>query len=482
METGLYIVLGLVAAYIIFIVWLVQGKRLEKWNLSLMLGVVLMVRTQRGKKTIDALARPKRLWNAIGDAGIALTLAGMVLITVFFLWSVWFVLQPESNVPALGATEIIVIPGVTPFVPLGYGLIALIVTLIVHEGGHGILARANNMKVKSVGLLVAVVPIGAFVEPDDLDMKVASRRQRLRVFGAGPAVNFGFAAIFLATFALLMGSLAPMSGAHVGATVAGGPAQEAGIAVGDSILHVRPDSPSAPWTKVEDWPALLVYVTQQTQPGDRVQFFLGDGATRTLTMSNLWDGLSPAQQNAITTNQSIGLALCRERLPEPDPATGAECFERLQGTSRMGIAAFQDSDFAPLEDPLGRNGRNLLFLFSMPLAEIGGGESMLNVYAPAFYHEPFHAQTFWVVANTAFWIFWINLAVGVTNILPMLPLDGGHIFRDAVGGIYQKVRPRLDSERREQLVAKTAVVMSLIILTAFLLQIFGPHLRNALNS
>ena len=44
---GTLIALGLLAAYIAFVVWLVQSGRLQKWNLSLMLGIVLMVRTQR---------------------------------------------------------------------------------------------------------------------------------------------------------------------------------------------------------------------------------------------------------------------------------------------------------------------------------------------------------------------------------------------------------------------------------------------------
>ena len=66
--------------------------------------------------------------------------------------------------------------------------------------------------------------------------------------------------------------------------------------------------------------------------------------------------------------------------------------------------------------------------------------------------------------------------VGLTNILPMLPLDGGHIFRDAVGAVVDKVRPGMDKQRQEKFVGRAAAWVSLFILAAVLLQFFGPRL------
>lgn len=477
MQTGLYVFLGLVALYVVFVVWLVQSKRLEKWNLSLMLGIVLMVRTQKGKATIDFIARPRRLWNVVGDAGIVLTLVGMLVMTLFIIFSASLVLQPNSPVPALGPTEILVIPGVTPFVPLGYGLLALIVTLVVHEGGHGVLARANGMKLKAIGLLVAVVPIGAFVEPDDLDMKVASRRQRLRVFGAGPSTNFAFAAICLTGFALMMGALAPLPAAHVANIVQGGPAEAAGVQAGQSIAYARADH--GDWQRTTEWPELQAFINT-AKPGDRIHLALLDGSEHNLTLSSKWDGLTAGQQASISGNRTEGMAFCKDVL-EPDPSTGDECYLRLIRAPRMGISFFLPENFAPLANPLGQHGLNMLTMITLPVVEISGSGSYLNLYVPSFYQAPFSPPLFWTLANTLFWIFWINIAVGLTNILPMLPLDGGHIFRDAVGGVYQKFMPNVPTEHREKLVGRTAGTMSLVILAAFLLQIFGPHLRNWLG-
>ncbi len=471
METGLYIFLGLVVAYVLFVFWLVQTKKLEKWNLSLLLGIILMVRTQKGKGVIDFIARPRRFWNFMGDFGIGLTLVGMLVITLFFLLSVWLVIQPGSDVPALGPAEIFVIPGVTPFVPLWYGIIALIVTLIVHEGGHGVLARANGMKLKSIGVLVAIVPIGAFVEPDDLDMKVASRRQRLRVFGAGPGVNFAFAAIALMGFAALMGSLAPTQGMHVASVSEGRPADIAGLSPGDTVVGID-------GTPIYTYADYLVFLNG-TRPGQHVALHLNTGQSLNATAMAQYDRYNVADQNHITNNDTVGQDICRFHFG-PDAPLGKACSIRLTNTAFLGIAPFEDANVAFLHDPFVDRGTGFLNLFAMPIGEFRG-QPILSVYMPAFETPPFNPALFWPMANLLFWIFWINFAVGLTNILPMMPLDGGHIFADAVGGLIQKLRPHLAPEPRERLIRKTAGAVSLVILAAFLLMIFAPHLRNLLQ-
>jgi membrane-associated protease RseP (regulator of RpoE activity) len=89
----------------------------------------------------------------------------------------------------------LVIPGVT--IPFWYGIIGLITVLVVHEFAHGILARSENVAIKSMGaILVTIIPIGAFVEPDEEELKAKDRMPRMRVYAAG-----SFANILLAIFA-----------------------------------------------------------------------------------------------------------------------------------------------------------------------------------------------------------------------------------------------------------------------------------------
>jgi membrane-associated protease RseP (regulator of RpoE activity) len=470
LSTGWLIALGLVVLYILFLFWLVQGGRMQKWNLSLMLGFALMVRTQRGKGTIEVIARPKRFWNAFGDAGTVLTIIGMVAMTLVFALTLVISLTPSNEVQPLGANEILVIPGVNPFVPLWYGLIALIVTLVVHEGGHGILARANGMRVKSLGLLVAVVPIGAFVEPDEDDLKAAPRRRRLRVFAAGPAVNLSVAALFLLGFVGCVAAADPVEGVPLTYVSKDLPADRAGLEPGDVIVSI--DGEPMP-----DAAAFQSFM-EDRRPGERVVVVDRDGSSHDVELTSRWDSFSDEERQAVTAGREDAMAACRETL-DPDPATGAECAERYQQQAILGISVFRVGFIQDVLTHPVSSLQNFGLMVSLPIGEVRDAP-YLSVYLPSFYDAPWGGDLFWPLATLLFWIFWINLMVGLTNILPMLPLDGGHVFRDAFSWLLEKMAPRIPEDHRERYVSRTALTVSLLILTAFILQIIGPRLVSGL--
>lgn len=82
------------------------------------------------------------------------------------------------------------VPGYDIFVPLIYALIAFTVLLFSHEFAHGVLARVHNIKLKSTGLLtLGIIPVGAFVEPDEKDLEGRSSMQKMHVFAAGSFAN-----------------------------------------------------------------------------------------------------------------------------------------------------------------------------------------------------------------------------------------------------------------------------------------------------
>ena len=72
-------------------------------------------------------------------------------------------------------------------IPLWWGLIGFIVALVIHEFGHGLLARGHGMRIRSFGLLqLGPLPLGAFAEPEGEELFKAPRRERQRMFAAGP--------------------------------------------------------------------------------------------------------------------------------------------------------------------------------------------------------------------------------------------------------------------------------------------------------
>ena len=107
-------------------------------------------------------------------------------------------------------------PGIAPLIPgvqiegspisiPVHAIFGLIVLIVVHEMAHGIVARLEGIKVKSLGLLTAgIFPIGAFTEPDEKQLKKAEARKRMRVFSVGSMSNFLFGILFLCLF---LGSL-----------------------------------------------------------------------------------------------------------------------------------------------------------------------------------------------------------------------------------------------------------------------------------
>jgi membrane-associated protease RseP (regulator of RpoE activity) len=94
------------------------------------------------------------------------------------------------------------IPGVAPVIP-GIdippiaGILALAIILTIHEFSHGVLARIAKVKLKQIGLLLfGVIPIGAFVEPDEKAVDRLDKMTQNRISAAGISSNFIAAIVF----------------------------------------------------------------------------------------------------------------------------------------------------------------------------------------------------------------------------------------------------------------------------------------------
>jgi len=207
-------------------------------------GPITTLHTQRGKILLNRLARYKRFWRAWSNIGVGVALVVMVgSFLMLILVGITAVMSPQPtavNQPR----NVLVIPGVNDFLPLSMApeiLFGLLVALVVHEGGHGLLCRVEDIEISSMGLAtLSFIPIGAFVEPDEESQRAASRGGKTRMFAAGVTNNF---AITLVAFALLFGpvagaiSVAP--GAAVGASLPGSGAEDANIGEGDRITALN---------------------------------------------------------------------------------------------------------------------------------------------------------------------------------------------------------------------------------------------------
>jgi membrane-associated protease RseP (regulator of RpoE activity) len=120
--------------------------------------------------------------------------------------------------------------------------------------------------------------------------------------------------------------------------------------------------------------------------------------------------------------------------------------------------------------------RSTLYYLALPfagLAPIPSPVSDLFVPTGAFAGIP--SEAFWVASNCLYWIFWINIMVGLTNVLPAVPLDGGYLFRDWLDSLVQRIKKNATEKDREKYVAGVTYTLALIVLFLIIWQLIGPR-------
>ena len=172
MQISTQIFLLIFFIYWILIIYLKRTGVLKKYNISAF-GPILSIETEKGLKYLDKIARPKRFWRLFANIGIVLMFVGMIFMFSLVLFSDYSLIRTILDGVIMQPNDynklqnVFLIPGVNQFIPLVWGLIALLVAVFIHEMMHSVLARVEDVKVHSVGLLVALFPIGGFAKIDD---------------------------------------------------------------------------------------------------------------------------------------------------------------------------------------------------------------------------------------------------------------------------------------------------------------------------
>lgn len=178
-------------------------------------------------------------------------------------------LLPSSRDGQVGVS----FPGYDIFIPWFYAVIALAVTLVAHEGAHGILTRVAKLKLKSTGLLsILALPIGAFVEPDEEGMKEKASIDRMRIYTMGSFANMAVglacvALIYLSTTAFA--SVVESDGMRIVGFIEGYPAQDV-IPLESVVYHANGQATT-------DF-NLFNNVTSSLKPGDELSLNTSTGA------------------------------------------------------------------------------------------------------------------------------------------------------------------------------------------------------------
>ena len=225
------VLLFVVAWYLLLRYWENTGK-LDQWNASRVFsGMILMVRTDKGQKSLETISKPRKFWRAYGEVSLWVCWGAMFIVTVMIILAVVAAILMGNQAEARPVSELVAIPGLSPIIPLGYGIFAFVVCLVIHEFGHGIQARAHGMRVRSFGLLMmGPIPLGAFAEPEYSEISTSPRRERQRMFAAGPATNIFAALILMVILGQVGGQFtAADPGVHSSQIVLDSPADDAGL-------------------------------------------------------------------------------------------------------------------------------------------------------------------------------------------------------------------------------------------------------------
>ncbi len=499
----------LLVAWSVLIIFLIKKRKLGE-NLTLF-GPALMIKTKKGRRLIER-AGSHKIWRYFGDFSICISVIMIVGVFLLLLWQAILVVNlPPSSAPS--PVEAIGIPGINPVIPIGYGIIGLVVAIVVHELAHGLLIANQKMKIVSLGILLFIIPIGAFVEPDEEELKNVPRKKRMRVFAAGPTTNLIIALIALLLFVSLISGISPRySGMYVAASYEGGP--NAGIIpVGAVLLSIN----NVNITDYDDF-----YSINAPLPGDKVNvtFVIHDKVEK----AEAWSGVVityvsegyPAYESGIKPGWIIysinGTVIRNEKeffdamnttragetveikLFKPTNmwmsvnvtlADKYEYFEKYapqynkewyRGKGFLGVNAnylgivLGDANYLKniLSNPLyGADNpstafRRLLLYIALPFA----GLMPLPSDLAALFNTPFTG--FWFVANALYWVFWLNLMLGMTNLLPAIPLDGGYVLRDFIDGAFEKIKIRESRKAADIITALFSFSVLFLILWQFI--------------
>ena len=185
-----------IISFYLFIVLLIY---LNRKKFEFQAKIIALYKTQVGIKWMDKIARfSPRFWKTWGYFGIGIGFIGMVFISYILIKGFLDLVFNPSMPAAVGIVlPGVRIPGAAIFVPFWYGIISIFIVAFIHEFAHGVMARVYNMEVKSSGIVFFGPLIGAFVEPDEKDLKEKPKIEQMSVFAAGPFSNICLGVVVL---------------------------------------------------------------------------------------------------------------------------------------------------------------------------------------------------------------------------------------------------------------------------------------------
>ena len=358
-------------------------------------------------------------------------------------------------------------------------VLGLVVMIFLHELGHFMTARWTGMKVTQFFLFmgpriwsfhrngveygVRSIPAGAFVriigmhnldpveDPEDVPKAYMNKSypRRMLVITAGSIMHFVQAILLFMIVTTAIGiddptrwSIGQVSRLETGET----PAVEAGLAPGDTIVTVD-------GVDSTDWTELRSYI--RDRPGEEITLSVltldGDRESRTTTLATIPD--VDDDGNPIEVG-FLGVAPSFERSRQ-SPVMAFEMFGDVFWGALTSIPIFlSPSTFSDLATLMFEGSAEVSFEdeeAQRPISVVG---------AVRVAGEP-DRDLAWPVSLLAI----LNIFVGLINLLPLLPLDGGH----AAIATYERIRSRPGRPYHMDVAKLLPITYAVVLLLGFVM-------------
>jgi len=353
--------------------------------------IIAMYRMHVGIKSMHWLAGHfPRIVKGLGYIGIVVGFLGMAYISYVLAEGAILLLSNPDAMPVVSPViPGVKIPGAPLFVPFWYGIIGIFIVAAIHEFSHGVVSTAHNVKVKNTGVVFFGPILGAFVEPDETEIKKLSWAKQLSIFCAGPFSNVltGIIVLFLLGYAVapLANSIVYADGIFLNSIEPGYPAENAGLKSGFIVRSINDVSVINS--------TLLNSVMSSVKVGDKLELSNGKESYSLITIA------SPK-------NESL-------------PYMGVTLSQNYQ--MKEGITRY------------------------------------LGNYFP---------WSIFYLIDLMKWIFILSLGIGLANLLPLGPTDGGRIVQVTLDRILSPLRS-----------AKVWKTLSAIFVFLLIFNLLFPYVR-----
>jgi membrane-associated protease RseP (regulator of RpoE activity) len=363
-------------------------------------------------------------------------------------------------------------------------VVALIVMIFLHELGHFVMARRAGMKVTEfflgfgprvwsfrrgeVEYGIKAIPAGAYVriigmtnleEVDPADEPRTYRQKsywaRLSVAVAGSAMHFLIALVLLFVTLGWFG-VQRSSVWEIGSLTPDSPAAQAGLHVGDRIVAIDGNAVST----FADATSVI-----RARPGQPVVLTVKrlEGGTDTVEVT-----LAGENPQTHETVGFLGIGEARPYQRESLPAAVVGTFQEFERVARVSVVGL-----AKVFSPQGIRGY-VDQLTDKQSSGSGSGDSRLVtiVGVPRLAAQAAHNG----IADLLFLLAVVNISIGLFNLIPLLPFDGGHVAIATYEAVRSRPGRRYHADITKMLPVSYAVlgVFLLFFVTSLYLDIARP--------